>query len=205
MAEHLLYGSRRMSALHRPITENDSELVIRCQRGDELAFRALLDKHRDGAYWLAYDILNDRDLAVDVLQEAFIRVFRGIKDFNPKNSFEGWLYRIVTNLSIDFLRTKSRRRDSPFGELQEIAEDTAVTEAAYRAVEAEEERALVHEVLSMLPTKYRIVLSMRDLQGMSFQEISRALSSPCATIRWRLHKARKMFKELWKKKVEGNA
>jgi len=189
------------------MADEDSELVLRCQRGDQTAFQALVERHKRRAYWIAYEMVSDAESARDISQEAFIRVFRGIGSFNPKNSFAAWLYRIVTNLAVDELRTRMRDKSVQFHEGLEDAAGGAgpTTGDASAAVEAEETRRQVREVLSLLPLRYRMVLAMRDLEGMSFKDIARMLSCPQATVRWRLHKARRLFKDAWIRHVERSA
>lgn len=184
------------------IATDDSELVRKCQNGDQAAFCDLVERHKRQVYWIAYDITSDRETARDISQDAFIKAFKSIAMFDPRNSFAGWLRKIVTNLSIDELRARARKPDVPLEvvtngmEIPSVGDHTPVRQA-----QAEEERTLVVEMLNKLPPKYRTVLTLRDIHGLSYEEIAQMTSRPKATVRWRIHNARRLFKDLWERHV----
>jgi len=184
------------------IATDDSELVRSCQNGDQTAFNGLVDRHKQQAYWIAYDITSNRETARDISQEAFIKAFKAISTFDAKNSFAGWLRRIVTNLSIDELRARARKSDVALEVIADGAEIPSDRETCpAKQAQTKEERALVVEMLDRLPPKYRTVLTLRDIHGMPYEEIAQMISRPKATVRWRIHNARKLFKDLWERHV----
>jgi RNA polymerase sigma-70 factor (ECF subfamily) len=175
---------------------DELQIIRDCQEGSEAAFEALVEQYKERAYWIAYDLVGNREAAKDISQDAFVRVFQKIRTFDPRNSFAGWLSRIVVNLAIDHLR--ARRRQATVS-LDELPMEPGDPKRKPSRLESEEERALVRKALDRLPEKYRAVLILKEINGMSSEEIAQALGSPAITIRWRLHTARKMFKDVWER------
>ncbi|MHC4957230.1 MAG: RNA polymerase sigma factor [Planctomycetota bacterium] len=170
----------------------ETELLRRCQAGDPEAFAAVVEKHWKRAFWTAYDVLYDHDRSQDVAQEAFVKVHRAIQTFDLGRDFASWLYRIVLNLAIDHKRKRDRDKSTPTDRIEEVMDARKVM------VEDEEKAAnieRVETVLAALPDKYRIPLVMKDIDGLSVEEVARILDVSYSTVRWRLHKARNLFRE----------
>ncbi len=177
-------------------------VIKRCQRGDGSAFRELVDKYQRRTYWIAHNMLNSYELAQDVSQEAFIRVFRNLARFDTGKNFYTWLYQIVVNLCIDNMRKLSHGRAVDLDEVGGVP-DTDEKKDPVGATDRMELRARVHKALDRLPPKYQAVLTLRDIQGFSCEEIAQIVGCTNATVRWRLHRARRLFKDLWDgKRVE---
>jgi RNA polymerase sigma-70 factor (ECF subfamily) len=170
-------------------------LLRRCQERDERAFRELVERYQRRTYWIAYNMLNNYDTAKEVSQEAFVRVFRNIARFDVRRNFYTWLYQIVVNLSIDHLRKASHGRAVDLDEMGGLADPGPRDPAA--AGERTELRRRVHRALDRLPPKYKAVLTLRDIQGFSCEEIGEIVGCTNATVRWRLHRARKLFRGIW--------
>jgi RNA polymerase sigma-70 factor (ECF subfamily) len=164
-------------------------LVCRCQQGDDSAFRELMRRHRGRAVYLAAQILQDRTEAEDVVQDAFLKVFRSIDRFRGEASFYSWLHRIVINLCLDRTRLASSRKTFLLDEV--LDED--------RGSGAWETRLQVETLLSQLSDDLRITLVMREVAGLSYQEIACKLKIPVGTVRSRLSAAREQFRRLWEK------
>lgn len=179
----------------------ESGLIRRCQLGSEEAFCELVERYQRRTYWIAHNMLNNYETAREISQEAFIRVFRNIRNFDIHKNFYTWLYQIVVNLCIDRLRKVSHGRtvdiDGAGGLPDEKRKDPA------EAGESAELRQRVHHVLDRLPPKYKAVLALRDIQGFSCKEIADIVGCTNATVRWRLHRARKLFKGVWEGKGVG--
>ncbi|MBI4563753.1 MAG: sigma-70 family RNA polymerase sigma factor [Planctomycetes bacterium] len=173
----------------------DAELIQRCQNGhkDE-AFLELVERYQRRTYWIAYNMLHSYDLAQDIAQEAFLRVYRNLGTFDVKKNFYTWLYQIVVNLCIDHLRKASHGR---FVNLEEVGGLLEGRDEPHAELGRAELRERVQKTLDRLPPKYKAVLLLRDIQGFTCEEISEILGSAHATTRWRLHRARKLFKALW--------
>ncbi|RME03514.1 MAG: sigma-70 family RNA polymerase sigma factor [Planctomycetota bacterium] len=176
----------------------DSELIERSLQGDKSAFAELVERYREKSYWIAYNMLHNYEDARDISQEAFIRIYRSLDKFNPKRQFYTWLYQIVVNLCIDHLRKWGKRKSVSLEE--NLSEDPHFSSSPYHTLEEYELCEEVHQILKKIPPKYRSVLILRDLEGLSCQETAEIIGCTYATARWRLHQARQMFRELWEKK-----
>lgn len=169
-------------------------LLRRCQQGDQDAYRTIVQQYQRRTYWIANNMINSYEKAQDISQEAFLRVFRNIHRFDLTKNFYTWLYQITTNLCIDHLR---KRKRNPAGTLDESIGVPDPKRGPLGLVEAADMGGKVRETLDALPPKYSAVLVLRDIQGFSCGEISEILGATNATVRWRLHRARKMFKSSW--------
>ena len=167
---------------------SDAEVVAACTEGVPEAFRELLRRYRKSAMTLAYQMLGNGEDAEDIAQEAFVRVFQALPKFRGESAFSTWLYRIVTNLCLGRMR---RRR--PTVTLEVVPEPRAAEGPARQVAEG----MLTREVLAGLPPELRVVLLLREQEGLSYREISGALGLPMGTVRSRLSKGRKRFRKLW--------
>jgi RNA polymerase sigma-70 factor (ECF subfamily) len=174
------------------------ELLKRCQLGREDAFCELVDKYQRRTYWIAFNMVGNYETAKEISQEAFVRVFRNLARFDVKKNFYTWLYQIVVNLSIDQLRKASHAKTVDLEGMGGLA-DPGPRDPA-ESGERIETRRRVHLALDRLPPKYKAVLTLRDINGLSCEEISEIVGCTNATVRWRLHRARKLFKALWEGK-----
>lgn len=174
----------------------DAELLRATARGDREAFRTLVDRYERRAFWAAFHLTGQEEEARDVVQEAFVRVFRSLDRYDERRPFYTWFYRIVTNLAIDHLRhLRLTRRIST----DEVAEMPSLPNAPSKAIESEETRRNVRRALDALPPKFKAVMVLRELHGLSCKEIATIVTSTHATVRWRLHRARKLFREAYER------
>jgi RNA polymerase sigma-70 factor (ECF subfamily) len=177
---------------------DDKALVRLCQQGDMQAFETLVNRYQKKVYWIAYHFVGDAEDATDLAQEAFIRVYRSLDKFDQKYNFYTWLYRIVVNLSIDLLR---KRKKHEAVSLDEFPVDPEIDVNPTKPLANAELREQIEKVLDALPQKYKTVIVLRDIHELSCEEIAKIIDCTNATTRWRLHKAREMFKERWEKSV----
>jgi RNA polymerase sigma-70 factor (ECF subfamily) len=189
-------GERKSSPAGAPPEgSSDSELVREAQRGSHAAFEVLVRRYSERAFRAAYRVLRDAEHAHDVVQEAFIKAYRGLRSFEQRSAFYTWLYRIVVNLALD-----RRRRERP-GE-QVPWDDEAGRQADLRAVvreppspETGSRRAeilrLVDEGIRRLPDGQREVLLLREVEGLSYEEIAATMKISKGTVMSRLHYARR--------------
>lgn len=173
---------------------SDADLVLACRLGDEDAYRALVERFEQRAVRLARNLVGNAESARDIAQEAFLRVFKNIRRFDTARNFYTWLYQIVTNLSIDHLRRHGRQKPVDFEQVGGVPD--AAPDAGERSAQGDLRRR-VERALDRLPPKYKAALVLRDIQGFSCQEIAEIVGCNNATARWRLHRARKMFKAIW--------
>jgi RNA polymerase sigma-70 factor (ECF subfamily) len=175
---------------------SDRELVERAQAGSQDAFSALVEKYRAKMFNLAYSLTRNREAADDLAQEVFIKAYLALSKFKYQSAFGTWLYRIAVNASKDFLRKEGRLRkvsleDSPPGTLMQEDDTVQIDEAK----ETEKQKQLVRQALKSLPEKYQVILTLRDIQGFPYGEISQVLDISPGTVDSRLHRARKMLRK----------
>ena len=190
---------------------DDQELVEAAKAGDRRAFQELYQRYERKVYAVAYGFLRNQEDALDVLQEAFIKVHRYLPNFEGQSSFYTWLYRIVANLCIDHLRRSGRKRDVEFDDRlrhddpSESATDyvtiSPVGDPA-QAVKNKEILAAVEHALDKLSEKHRAVIVMRELQGMSYADMAKAMNCSKGTIMSRLFHARRNMQKLLRERLD---
>jgi RNA polymerase sigma-70 factor (ECF subfamily) len=195
--------------------KGDHDLVQRVQAGDSAAFRALYDKYHRRAFAVAMGVVKNEDDALDAVQNAFVKVHKNIHKFQGSSSFYTWLYRIVMNVSIDHIRRTSRRKTLDFDERalheeSEIAGDGAllprVTDAnPGKAALRRELGSAIQAALAELPEHHRAVIVLREIEGMSYEEMAEALEVPKGTIMSRLFHARKKMQVALAPYLSGEA
>ena len=177
-------------------TTDDHELVLRTKLGDRSAFEILVSRYQDRAYNVAYQILRHHEDALDVAQEAFARAYVSIARFQGKAGFYTWLYRILVNLAIDQTRARGRQnpvpRDDPEREvaLREMKADPAAS------LETKELRQQIVRAVACLPADQRAVLTLREIDGLSYQEVARIMKCSIGTVMSRLYAARQKLQQL---------
>ncbi len=166
-----------------------SELLARCRRGDRRAMEELVHLTHRRVYALAFRLVGDRYEAEDVVQEAYLRMFRGLAGFREEARFETWMHRIVVNTALNDLRRRGR-----FGEVlrDEVLDVPVPDQAEQRAVD----RDALERGLAVLPPGQRTVLVLKDVYGLSCREIGQELGIEEGAVKVRLHRARKRLREL---------
>ena len=180
----------------------DARLLEDCRLGDQEAFGELVKRYERRLVRVILRYVQDMELARDLAQETFMRVYERMDQFDPSRRFGPWMFRIGVNLTLDYLRKRKRRGFwSLFSESShERMPDPAVADPRQELDLSQE----VQLVMEQLPEKYRTVLIMRDLENFSTSEIAAIEERKEATIRWRLAEARTRFKELWEKRLNGD-
>ncbi len=188
---------------------DEKTLVEKSLEGDPEAFGILVNNYKRKVFYLAYSMTQNRETADDLAQDIFIKAYRALSRFRFKSQFGTWLYRIAVNHIKDFLRSESRVRVQSFEEhMQDPGSQD--DEIVKREMEQDVERKqrIVQEAIRSLPPKYRIILSLRDIQGFSYKEITQMLHLSPGTVDSRLYRARKMLKKkvsfFFSKKGESN-
>ena len=183
----------------RAEAEEDRALIEAAQSGDTTAFRRLVERHQRRAFAIALGMVRDENDARDLVQEAFLRVYRGLDRFQGGSSFFTWFYRIVTNLAIDFMRKPGRKEaEHDDARLRPDAADEADFPFVSR-IDGAEPLDVVHRqqlgarlsaALEALPPYHRGVVLMREIEGMSYEEMAEAMNVSKGTIMSRLFHAR---------------
>jgi RNA polymerase sigma-70 factor (ECF subfamily) len=170
------------------------------QGGDEEAFRELVRRFRDPIASFAFRLLDDYDRALDVAQETFVNVFTHAQDYRPMAGFSAWLYRIAYNVAINELRRQKRQPAfsldaSPHGDDDGAARFEIADEgiSAEEEILARERGEAVRRGVASLPVKYRTAVVLKDMEGMTFEEIARILACPESTVKSRVMRARRML------------
>jgi RNA polymerase sigma-70 factor, ECF subfamily len=179
--------------------EEDRALIARAQAGDMGAFRRLVERHQRRAFAIALSLVRDENDARELVQEAFLRVFKNLGGFQGGSSFFTWLYRIITNLSIDLIR-KPGRQTIDLEEARLEMDDGADLDLPLLSrldgadpadvVRRREIAARLQTALDALPSYHRAVIVMREIDGLSYEEMAQALSVSKGTIMSRLFHAR---------------
>lgn len=168
-------------------TDDDSELIERTLAGELAAFAVLVDRHRDPAFRLAARIVG-RQEAEDVVQDALLRAFHRLSEFRGEASFRAWLLRITHNRALD---TRARTRPEPMAEVPEPDPRTPVgARTPAEALEENERRERLRLKLGELRPAHGLVLALRELDGMSYDEIAELTGAPLGSVKARLHRAR---------------
>jgi RNA polymerase sigma-70 factor, ECF subfamily len=174
--------------------EEDRELITLARKGDQTAFRRLVERHQQRAFTLAIALVRDENDARELVQEAFLRVHRGLETFQGGSSFYTWLYRIITNLAIDLKRKPGRRQvefDEHHADPGELALVSRIDGADPLDVMRRREIAeRIRSALDALPVIHRSVILMREVEGMSYEEMAQAAGVSKGTIMSRLFHAR---------------
>jgi len=176
---------------------DDHDLVVAARKGDRDAFRTLFDRYHRRAYALAFGVVRHQDDAMDVVQDAFIKAHKYLDKFEGNSGFYTWLYRIVMNLAIDHLRKHRRVKPVELDEskLEDGGDDALLPRILGgnpgRALLDKEIRARIDQALEQLSENHRAVLVMRELEGLSYEEMAQAMACSKGTIMSRLFHARK--------------
>ncbi|MFQ5601829.1 MAG: RNA polymerase sigma factor [bacterium] len=183
----------------------DQKLMKAAQNGEMEAFRLLVGRYQNRVFSVANRILNNPEDAKDVTQEVFVRLFHKREQFNTRNKFYTWLYRIVVNLCYDYLR---KYRRFVHCSIEEMPQNTA--ELFIPANDcADEIHDKVDELLLLLSTPQKTAFILREIEGFSCKEIARIMGRPAGTVRSYLFHARKKLKDLIEKKypefLEGHS
>jgi len=179
--------------------DGEGELVRRAKRGDRTAFGALVERYQQRVIGVARALVHNPDDAVELGQETFIRAFQNLPNFEGRSSFSTWLYRIASNLAIDWRRRESRYPVAHGEEAEiELSKIPAGQGDSFRAVARDELNRKVREALKQLTPEHRQVILLREMEGLSYEEISEILDCPKGTVMSRLHYARSHLRSLLK-------
>jgi RNA polymerase sigma-70 factor (ECF subfamily) len=172
------------------LADSESEVLDRCRRGDAAAWRELVDRHARPVFALCYRFAGRADLAEDLTQETFARVYQQLGRYRTADgSFGAWLATVARHLAIDHLRrTKQERLRRVDGQIME--QMPTQHDNPERAVEREERARLVRRGLGGLVPELRMPLVLRDLAGMSYDEIAHSMALPLGTVKSRINRAR---------------
>ena len=175
----------------------EKELVCAAARGDEAAFAELVQMYQNKAFHLALRMCGNEEDASDVAQDAFLAAWKGLPSFRGEAGFSTWLYRLVSNAAIDHLRRTKHQRGNVSLDDEELnldAPDTAP--GPQESAEGAELQQVLREGLNALGDDHRLVLVMREVQGLTYEEIAHSLSIDLGTVKSRISRARTALRKI---------
>ena len=177
----------------------DWDVVRQCKRGDSDAFGELVRRHQQPVFNFCLRLLRNAEDAEDIAQEAFVQAYRNIKKFQPRAKFSTWLFTIAKNLSLNLIRDEKRgkRRMVPVDDGPEgVTVATAVADQPDSKAVERETTAVVRAAIDGLSPEHRLVIVLRDLEGLSYKEIGVVMDCRSGTVKSRLSRARASLKEV---------
>jgi len=180
--------------------EADLALVRRAKKGDYRAFDLLVLKYQSRIVSIAFKFVKEIQLAEDISQEAFIKAYRSIDSFREESAFYTWLYRITANTAKNYLVSKGRRKESSISEIS-ISEnedfyELPTNDSPEQILMAQSLKDTIYDALSNLPEDTRTALSLREFEGLNYEEIAEIMNCPVGTVRSRIFRGREALENL---------
>ena len=190
------------------MSASDRELIEACRKGHDAPFEELVDRYKMKAYSLAYFLVGNAADALDISQEAFIKIYRNLHRFRGKSGFGTWLHRITYTLCMDFLRSRKRRASLSYrDEIGKPEEEPEIESNGksnpLKGLVKKETREMVRGAIDRLPAKLKSVLVLREIEDLSYGEIAGIVGCSTGTVMSRLHHARKRLGKILKTVVKG--
>ncbi len=177
------------------MNQEEANLILRCQKGDQDAFKEIFDRYHKKVYRIAYGMLRQREDALDIVQEVFIKLFRSIRNFKGKSQFYTYLYRMTMNTAIDHSRKIGK--SSQLKTEEELAQFPDSTEKGPdRLLIQKELEERVNWAMKKLPVEQKIALVLREVEGLSYKEMAETMRCSIGTVMSRLHYGRKKVQQL---------
>ena len=180
---------------------SEKSLINLVKKGDKKAYEVIVLQYQDRLVFSVYKFLKDYELAQDIAQEAFVKAFKNIEKFRGDSSFYTWIYRIAINTAKNLLSSKARSSEVYDDEIMELklSESAVTTENPENILEAEELRSKMMDAIQSLPDDIRTTLSLREFDGLSYEEIAKVQNCPIGTVRSRIHKGREILDKTFSK------
>ena len=180
------------------MNHEETAMISRCQQGDQEALKEIFDKYHKKVYRIAYGVVRQREEALDIVQEVFIKLFRSIKNFKGRSQFYTYLYRMVMNTAIDHARKTGKQFISSLDEEGSFEPSDNIEKGPERVLLQKELEERVKSAMNKLPAEQKAALIFRDVEGLSYQEMAEAMGCSIGTVISRLHYGRKRIQELLK-------
>jgi RNA polymerase sigma-70 factor (ECF subfamily) len=175
--------------------KSDDALIMLFQSGEQEVFRYLVERYREKVRNVIFSIFNDADQVDDIAQEVFIKVYHALPNFRFESSFYTWVYRIAVNKCRDELRKKKVKRFFSFQSF-EATTNMKIENMASTTFDDENIKGMIEDSLKKLPEKFRLPIILKDIDGMSYDEIADVLDCEVGTVKSRLSRGRTMLKEI---------
>jgi RNA polymerase sigma-70 factor, ECF subfamily len=202
-------SSKTMVTEGEPDSTHDLELVARCQNGDTQAFGELVTRYRNKVHAMIYNMVRNEQDAWDIAQESFLKAWKSIPRFRRQSAFYTWLYRIVMNVTIDWMRRRKIEGGTEFDDTvgHNIAPGSLTTpagvDAPQRKMERDEIRARIDAAIAKLSPEHRQVITLREIDGMEYHEIAGVIGCELGTVMSRLFYARRKMQAMLKDVYEN--
>ncbi|GDX42066.1 RNA polymerase sigma factor [Bacteroidota bacterium] len=189
------------------VSQDELDLIERLKRGDESAFRILVEQYQDLVYNTALGIVQNESDAEDVAQEVFIQVYRSIGSFKSEAKLSTWIYRITTTRALDLLRArKSKKRFGLLKRLWETAEESPMENIQDFnhpgvSLERKEEAAQLMTAIAQLPENQKVAFVLHKLEGLSYLEIAEVMGNTLPAVESLMHRARLNLRKILEKKI----
>ena len=178
----------------------DIQIVARVLEGNTGAFSALVQRHHERVYHTVYSLVGDFDEADDLAQEAFLKAFRALRQFRGQSLFFTWLHRIAVNCCLDYLKSKRRRNFVSLDEYRENWDALHIwqrtSENADAGIERRELQNILKRALDNLSEEYRVTFVLREIEGLTYEEIAELLNCSIGTVKSRLFRGRTKLREI---------
>ena len=187
--------------------EIDLSLVRRVKKGDYTAFDLLVLKYQSRVIATAFKFVKEKQLAEDIAQEAFIKSYKSIDSFREESSFYTWVYRITVNTAKNYLLSSKRRDEVVISDLSQddsFYPEKLDVDSPQEILKASELRDLIFETLSSLGEETRTALSLREFDGLSYEQIAEIVQCPVGTVRSRIFRGREIIEEVVGKHMDKN-
>lgn len=180
------------------MNHEETQLISRCQQGDQEAFKEIFDRYQKKVYRIAYGVVRHREEALDIVQEVFVKLFHSIKNFKGRSHFYTYLYRMVMNTAIDRSRKMGKQIISSLDEEGSFEPSEEIEKWPEKILLQKELEEKVNGAMGKLPAEQRAAIIFREVEGLSYQEMADAMECSIGTVMSRLHYARKRMQELLK-------
>jgi RNA polymerase sigma-70 factor, ECF subfamily len=193
-----------------PVPDDELKLIAQCQAGDAEAFNELVNRYRNRAFAMIYNMVRNEQDAWDLAQDGFLKAWKSINRFRGQSSFFTWLYRILMNVTIDWMRRRQIEGGAEFDDAHAMRdiEPAAVTApreelAPPERLSDKEIRARIDSAIAKLSDEHRVVITLREIEGLEYQEIADTVGCSIGTVMSRLFYARKKLQTLLKDVYEN--
>lgn len=190
------------------MSDSEKNLLERAKAGDINAFELLVESYQRRIFNIALRMLGNYDDANDLAQEVLIRIYKAIKSFKEQSSFSTWIYRITTNVCLDEIRKRKNKKLISLDEEVKVEDGDMKRQfesddpTPEELVEKHELKKIVNDAVAMLSEEHRIAIILRDMQGLSYEEIAESLKLPEGTVKSRINRARQSLKNILTPKRE---
>lgn len=177
------------------MSQEEWDLILRCQKGDQEAFKEIFDQYHRKVYRIAYGLVRQREDALDIVQEVFIKLFRSIKNFKGKSKFYTYLYRMTMNTAIDHTRKVGKssllKAEEDWGHFPD-----SIEKGPDRLLLQKELEERVNWAMAKLPGEQKMALVLREVEGLSYKEMAETMGCSIGTVMSRLYYGRRKVQQL---------